>query len=143
MKKIILSSFFLLWAGFGTSLLFAQSNWSPIGLDVAGHNKVNGIEASYQLNNCNGEDVVFVQLINHNKYAVTVEWYPAVFTKESKWIRKENLSDKKSIALNPNAELAGDCSGTNQMMMIHLKDFSITADNFFRYGTSNFSVLTK
>ncbi|MBI4931626.1 MAG: hypothetical protein HY841_12725 [Bacteroidetes bacterium] len=145
MKKIILFSLFL----FIASCIFAQTNsagvasWNPIGLDVAGHNTIKGIEAFYQLNNCKGENVVFVQLINHNNYAVTVEWYPAVFTKELKWIKKENPSDKISVTLNANAELAGDCSGAYQATALHLKDFSVNAADFNRYGVSNFVIYPK
>lgn len=141
MKKIIFLSFCLLL--FLQQQLNAQAIWSPIGLDVVGRNMISGVEASYQLNNCNGEDVVFVKLINHNNYTVTVEWYPAVFTKELKWIRKENPTDKKSVDINPNAALTGDCSVSNPSMMILLKDFSVDAANFKRYGTTNFAVYTK
>lgn len=139
--------FFVFCSFFILSRTDAQTNsaiggtgWDPIGFSVIGHNTMNGVEAYYQLNKCTEEDVVFVKLINHNKYAVTVEWYPAVFTKELKWIRKENLSDKISVVVNPDVELRGDCTDTNKMMMIHLKDFSVDAINFNRYGTSNFAV---
>jgi len=119
---------------------FSQSNWNPIGLDVAGHNTMSGVEASYQLSTCNGADVVFVQLINHNAYAVTVEWYPAVFTQDHQWFKKETPADKKSVTLNANSQLDGDCSGTKPEMIILLSDFSVQAINFFRYGALNFSV---
>ena len=122
---------------------FSQQSWSPIGLTVSGANSYNGVDAFYQLSNCNGEDAVLVKFVNHNAYAVTIEWYPGVFSTEQKWIRKENLADKKSIVLNPNAELAGDCTAANPCMIILLKDFSLAATNFARYGTSNFSITKK
>lgn len=139
-KKITLILFFLLFFFFKN---FSQTNWNPIKLNVAGHNTLSGVEASYQVNTCNGDDVVFVKLVNHNAYSVTVEWYPGVFTKELNWIRKENPSDKISVTVNPNAELAGDCSGANQTMMIRLKDFSVDVTNFNMYGTSDFTVSSK
>ena len=145
-KKVLLLVFSLLSFHLKS---FSQTNpasggagWNPIGLTVSGHNTINGVDASYQLNTCNGEDVVFVKLVNHNTYAVTVEWYPAVFTQDQQWIKKENLTDKISVALAPNIELAGDCSGTKSGMLIRLSDFSVQPLNFFRYGATNFSVIT-
>jgi hypothetical protein len=138
-KKITLISFALLFSFF-ESFSQTNSNWNPIGLNVAGYNMMNGVEASYQLNTCSGEDVVFVKLVNHNAFTVTVEWYPAVFTQDHQWIKKETLADKKSVTLNPNDQLEGDCSGTKPEMIILLADFSTPAINFFRYGAMNFSV---
>ena len=140
MKKYLL---FVLCFHFFISKSFAQTTWNPIGLSVSGNNTMNGVDALFQLNTCNGEDVVFMKLVNHNSYAVTVEWYPAVFTNDLKWIKKENLSDKKSIALDPNSEVASDCSGANPMMMNLLKDFSVVASNFMRFGTTNFVIIKK
>ena len=143
-KKITLTVFVLLFFFFQN---FAQTNapsgkaeWVPIHLIASCGNTINGVEASYQLSTCNGVDIVFVKLVNHNAYPVKVEWYPAVFTQEHQWIKKETLADKKSITLNPNGQLEGDCSGTKPEMIIRLADFSIKKNNFFRYGALSFMV---
>ena len=138
MKKYLLFAFCFL---FLHSKIFAQNTWNPIGLSVSGDNTMNGVDALFQLNTCNGEDVVFMKLVNHNSYAVIVEWYPAVFTNDLKWIKKENISDKKSITLSPNSDVASDCSGSYRIMMNLLKDFSIGAADFMRFGTTNFAVI--
>ena len=137
MKKIIFFLFYFFFFAEG----FSQTSWMPIGLDVVGHNTMNGVDAFYQQGICNGEDVVFVKLSNHNSYAVTVEWYPSVFTQDHQWIKKEKLTDKISVAVAPNVELEGDCSGTKPGMIILLSDFSVQPSNFFRYGAINFSVV--
>lgn len=141
MKKILLLSFCLFL--FLQYQLNAQTTWSPIGLDVVGHNKMNGVEASYQLGTCNGNDVVFIKLINQNSFDVTVEWYPAVFTNTLTWIKKETPADKKSIDVNSGAELTGDCSASNPSLMILLNDFPVAVNNFIRFGTTNFTVYPK
>jgi len=141
MKKIILLSFCLFL--FLQQQLSAQTSWAPIGLDVVGHNTKDGVEASYQLGTCSGLDVVFMKLVNNNNYTITVEWYPAVFTNTLTWIKKETPVDKKSIDINPNAEITGDCSNANPAMMILLTDFPVTVNNFIRYGATNLTVIQK
>ena len=143
-KKLILTVFVLLFFFFKnfsqTTPSSGQAGWNPIGLDAGGLNTKDGVDASYQISTCKGEDVVFVKLVNHNTYTITVEWYPAIFTQDHKWIKKETLADKKSITLNPNGQLEGDCSGTKPEMIIRLADFSIKKNNFFRYGALSFMV---
>src|ERR1017187_6748096 len=144
-KKITLTIFVLLFFLFKnfaqTNAPSGQAGWNPIGFNVSGtNNTVNGVAVYYQLSTCNGEDVVFVKFVNNNNYSVNVEWYPAVFTQEHKWIKKETLADKKSVTLNPNSELEGNCSGTKPETVIRLSDFSIKKSDFFRYSTSNIAV---
>lgn len=138
MKKFLVLSFF--------SFIFiipkadAQA-WNPIGLDVVGHNTKNGVEAWWQLGTCSGDDAVFVKLINNNNYTVNIEWFPAVFTNNLQWIKKETPADKKSIDVNPNSTAAGDC--TSQTMMVLLKDFPVVLNDFIKFGAVNFSVNPK
>ena len=142
MKRILLLSFFTAFYFTNITEISAQT-WNPIGLNVVGHNTMNGVEALYQLSQCSGEDAVYVKLINHNSNIVSVEWYPAVFTNETKWHITETPADKKSVTLNPNASKEGDCSGSEPTMIILLKDFSVSINDFMRFGTTNFSVATQ
>lgn len=122
----------------------AEQGWQPIGFNVAGHNIMNGVEAFYQVSNCNGENVVFVKFINHNDYAVTLEWFDAVFTQELKWFSKENTTAKKNISLDAKQEKTGDCTSENVVALkIKLKDFISDVTNFKRYGAKEFSVSQK
>src|SRR3989304_9864259 len=88
---------------------FAQTTWDPIGLDVVGHNTMNGVNASYQQNTCNGQDVVYIKFTNNNNYSVELNWDNAVFTQDLQWISKEDAADKKTIILAANQNLQGDC----------------------------------
>ena len=75
------------------------STWQPIFLQVTGGNTMDGIEASFQLNKCNGLDVVYIKFFNHNDYPVKIEWTDAVFTKELKWVNNSKGVDRKSLTL--------------------------------------------
>ncbi|MGZ3899820.1 MAG: hypothetical protein ACXVNQ_05635 [Bacteroidia bacterium] len=139
MKKSLLT--FILF--FIISAFFGQENWSPIGLNIAGQNKLNGLEASYQLSKCHGKDAVVIKLINHNAEPLVIEWNPAVFTKDIKWISKDAQEDKIQIILKGNSEITGDCAATTKGMMIYLADFSVKAEDFRRYGMYNLNFYKK
>src|ERR1017187_5825495 len=53
----------------------AQNNqdWLPIYLNIVGDNKMNGVEASFQVNTCNGEDMIYIKFVNQNNYPVKIE----------------------------------------------------------------------
>lgn len=107
---------FLFSLGFAIFFLSHQANaqskqeWQPIYLNIVGDNKMNGVEASFQVNTCNGEDMIYIKFVNQNGYPVKVEWFDAVFTQASTWINKEKDSDKKSLILAAKAEAKGECS---------------------------------
>lgn len=121
----------------------AQTNdWQPIYLLVTGANTMDGVEASFQLNTCNGEDVVFVKFINHNEYAVKVEWFDGVFTQELKWVNKEQAGDKKSITLAAKAESKGTClNNSYPELIIKVKDFVAGKKDFKRYSSSQLMIV--
>jgi len=129
-----------------TSSVFAQTNsgWVPIHLTVSGYNMQDGVEAFFQLNKCNEEDVVFLKLINHNADAVTVEWTDAIFTKELKWVSKENATERKSLTINANETVQGDCLRIDQSkLVVKINDFIKKTDDFKLYGTTFFQVTFK
>lgn len=133
-------SFLLL---FSVSSIFAQSNigWSPIGLAVNGKNMQNGVEAFYQLNKCNNEDVIIIKFINYNTSAVIAEWNDAVFTKELKWASNEKKDIKKSITIGGNEVILGDCSDTSQPeLVVKIQDFIKNIDDFKLFRALSFHV---
>jgi hypothetical protein len=125
------------------STLFAQTNsdWKPIGLTLDGRNILNGVEVFYQLNICNNEDVINIKLINHNSYAVNVEWNDAVFTNKLKWVKNQNGEIKKHLLIDSNKIIIGDCtSSNNQELVIKISDFIDKIEDFKLFKTINFQV---
>ena len=145
MKRVFSAKLFaFVFVLFVYRISFAQmtSDWQPIYLTVGGSNTVNGVSAFFQINICNGADVVYIKFINQNNYPVKLQWYDAVFTQEKKWVNKENPSEKKSLTLNAGSEVKGECSANNSAeVVVPLKDFIDKAENFKRYTASHFEVL--
>lgn len=145
MKRIHLSFIslsFLLFFPF--SSMFAQSNsdWNPIGLTVNGRNLQNGVEAFYQLNKCNNEDVIFIKFINHNTNEVAISWEDVVFTKDLKWVNnKKSKNNNKTLNIKANEEIHGDCLGTNKTeLVIKVHDFIKNMNDFKLFKTTLFQV---
>ena len=146
-KKFTLTVFVLLFFFFKTFSQTTSSDdrmtqdWISISLAFTGQNVQNGVEASCQLAKCNGEDVVLLRFINHNTEAVKIEWNDAVFTKELKWVSKENVTEKKSLIIKTNETVQGECTGNNQtQLVVKVSDFVKTLDDFKRYGVTAFQV---
>lgn len=137
--KIVL--FFLMF--FSVSSLFAQSNpgWNPIGLAVNGKNIQNGVEAFYLLTKCNNEDVILLKFINYNTSSVVVEWNDAVFTKDMKWVNNEKNNSKKTLTIDKNEIMLGDCSGTCQpQLVVNVHDFIENTDEIKLFRALSFHV---
>ena len=142
MKQKFSLAAILLFLTFSSEIFCQDNSWTGIHLTVAGHNTMDGVEASFKQGNCNGEEVVFIELINHNDYDVSVTWSDAVFTQELKWVQKEN-KEEKTFLLPAAATVKGDCSEGNVVLMIWLKDFIKDKKDFKRYGAANFTVAKK
>jgi hypothetical protein len=140
-KKIQLSVLFLFSVFSFRAYAQVNSDWKILLLDVAGHTIVKGVEVYSQTNTCNDDNVVYLKVVNHNPYSVTVKWIDAVRTQEQKWIKKENDADKKSITLEANKEMIGDCLGSYKECIIKLKDFVDKPNNFKDYAVYHFQVL--
>ncbi len=141
-KKTILISLVIVFA-FISSKIICQTNqeWQPIFLLITGDNKMDGIEASFQVNSCNGEDVVYVKFINHNPYTVKLEWFDAIFTQGLKWINKEQEKEKKSLVIAANAEVKGECSDNKyKELVVNLKNFGTDKKDVKRYSSSQLMV---
>jgi len=87
--------------------------WTILKLDVAGRTIVGGVEAFAQVKKCKEDDVVYLKIINHNEHTVTVKWYDAVLTPQQIWIKKDNAAEQKSLTIEPNKEVKGDCGAVN------------------------------
>ena len=123
----------------------AQSNteWQPIYLTPGGGNTIDGVEASFQVNTCNGEDVIYIKFLNHNEYAVKLEWFDAVFTQELKWINNEQPDEKKSLQLIANKEIVGKCSNNlYPELVIKVKKFVAEKKDVKRYLVSRLIVIS-
>ncbi|MES2593034.1 MAG: hypothetical protein V4608_14220 [Bacteroidota bacterium] len=135
----------LVWAFSGSNNVSAQNNsgWEPIYLQVTGANTMDGVEASFQMNTCNGEDVLCIKFINRNKYPVKLEWFDAVFTQELKWINKDQPENRKTITLPAETEAKGSCSSNAYPeLTIKLKDFIAGKKDFKRYSASQLRVIS-
>ncbi|MES2139202.1 MAG: hypothetical protein V4511_05810 [Bacteroidota bacterium] len=119
-----------------------NSDWQPIYLLVTGDNTMDGVEAFFQINTCNGVDIVNIKFINHNANAVKIEWFDAVFSQELKWNNKEAPGDKKSMVLAANAEVKGGCSNLYPELFVKIKDFVADKKDFKRYAASRFKVVS-
>lgn len=122
----------------------AQNNpdWQPIYLLVTGGNTMDGLEASFQINTCNGVDVIYIKFINHNSNPVKIEWFDAVFSQELKWSSKEGLADKKSLVIPAGAEVKGECSNNHYPeLFVRVKDFVVDKKDFKRYSASQLRVI--
>lgn len=145
MNKKLLLFILLLTAVFSASpKVHAQTNpdWQPIFLDVTGGNKLDGLEASFQLNTCNNEDVVYVKFINHNAYPVKIEWFDAVFTQDLKWVNEERVALKKSLTLPANGDATGECAKNSYPeLLVKMKNFIPGKKDFKRYSASQLTVI--
>lgn len=118
------------------------ADWTILKLDVAGRTNVGGVEVFAQVRKCKEEDVVFLKIINHNEHKVNVKWFDAVLTPQQIWIKKDNSSERKSLIIEPNIEVKGDCLSDNfTECIIKLKDFIDKPDNFKEYAVYHFEVI--
>lgn len=142
-----MNKFFLLIASVFALNYFqasAQNTWVPVHLTVAGYNTLAGVEASFQQNTCNGQDVVYIKFTNTNNYPVELTWFNAIFTNDLQWISKENPADKKTIALSANQNLQGDCAdASTAVLIVNISDFIPSVSQFKRYGTVALNVQQK
>lgn len=140
-------SYFILlfvWAFLGVFNASGQNNagWEPVYLQVTGANIIDGVEAFFQTNACNGEDVLCLKFINHNKYSVRLEWFDAVFTQELKWINKDQSENKKSITLPAETEAKGTCLNNNYSeLTIKVNNFVVGKNDFKRYSASQLNII--
>jgi len=139
-----LFSLTLITLSFIVSSVSAQNAWVPIHLTVSGYNTLNGVNASFQQNTCNGQDVVYIKFTNNNNYSVQLSWYNAIFTQDLKWISKEDPADKKTITLAANQSIQGDCAdASTAVLIVNTIDFIPLVSQFKRYGTVALDIQTK
>lgn len=127
-----------------SQILIAQNVWEPVKLDVAGHNIVSNVEATFQKGNCNNEEVIFVKFVNRNNYPVTIKWYDAILTRSNGWLKKDNVNPKKVLSIASGQEVKGECSTAgNADCIIKLKDYLDKLSEYNLYAMYQFEVLEK
>lgn len=145
MKRKLHFLIVFVYSFFSSQTIYANTNdpnWQTIFLTPGGANTIDGVEAYFQLGECNGEDVVYVKFINRNDYYVKVEWFDGVFTQELKWINKSDEKDKRTVLIQPKKEAIGSCESTNSPnLMIKLNDFGINKNHFKRFSANYINVL--
>lgn len=125
-----------------------NSEWQPVGQTADGSGRIDGVETFFQINECNGKNVIYIRFINRNNYSIKLEWFDAVLTQELNWIFKDKLADKKSLIINANSDLAGECSvssgnvlkqSTHPVLLIEMKNFVVDKNNFNQYFATSLS----
>jgi len=112
-------------------------NWQGLYLGSPdGTNSFNGVEAYYTLATCNNTDVILIKLTNHNGYSVKACWQDFVLTNDNK--KLSNVSAQDSITIQPQAVVAGDCSGNSGQLVIKLTDFGILKEDFKEFVPAKF-----
>ena len=105
MKSALISIMFLAVATFG----YSGNDWKQ-------ELNTNGVEVSYQVQQCNGFEVVLLKIKNTNNYAVTLEWanelelQNAPTPVRSDW--KNDGSGMSTITLAPGETMEGSCTAS-------------------------------
>ncbi len=110
-----------------------NGSWQPLWLSTT--NVFKGIEGFYQLSNCNGSDVVFIKLINHNGFKVKAGWKNVAMDNSGQ--QKQSASVQDSVTIAPNAQVEGSCTGAAKLQ-VKLSDFGITGATFKAFMCSGF-----
>lgn len=117
----------------------AQTNWQPVYLTVSGSHELEGIEAWFAPGTCNGVSVVFIKFVNTNNQAVTLQWYPSVFTQDRTWITHSGDGDLQSLTLDASSELSGSCGGV-PTLIVDLNDYGLTGSQFLRFNAYDLKI---
>jgi hypothetical protein len=142
MKKYLLLFFLILLIQYQTSLAQSTDNWEPIGLTLTGNNIQQGVEAFYNIAECNGEYFVVIKFINHNDENVLLKWEDEVFTKNREWVQNIHENTQKSITLQSGSTILGDCTNQNDVLVIKIKDFVAEFSDFYKYRTNSLQITT-
>ncbi|MFY9307598.1 MAG: hypothetical protein WAQ28_00975 [Bacteroidia bacterium] len=122
----------------------AQNSWEPVKMDVAGHNIVNNVEASFQKTTCNNEEVIFVKFTNRNNYPVVIKWYDAILTQSGSWVKKDDSTAKKVLEIGAGREVKGVCSPDGESLCaIKLSDYLSKLPEYKLYAIYRFEVAEK
>ncbi len=123
----------LIWSSIDAS--FAQTSsskreqgWVPLHITESGQNIKDGVEACALSATCNGEEVMFIRFFNHNNETVTINWNDVLFTKQFQVTSKNPISSK-SLTINANDVVQGDCSDNNHPQLIVRKNDFIKNSN--------------
>jgi len=102
-----------------------NEQWIEAYARADGAKIVKGVEVQSVQSQCDGNDVVFIKMINHNDYEVKFDWKNAMLVNES-WMDNPNQTVKSSIVIEAKGEVVGSCAGTFTQLVVKVSDFGIT-----------------
>lgn len=116
-----------------------KSEWKQAFARADGALIYQGVEILYTTGICENRSAVFVKMINHNDYAVNVEWRDQVMDKNYEWHNNtvQTAGQRKSISLNANETLEGQCGGGGPELVVYINEFVSSYDKFSYYRTSS------
>jgi hypothetical protein len=123
-----------------TVAAFSQERWENGNIRADGRTAVDGVEVFYLKTQCQGNDVLFLKLVNHNSYPVKAEWIDSILENDSKWSYSSN-EKSKNVTIAASSEVKGSCSGSRELI-VHLKDLS-SNPNLFQYFSASGLTITK
>jgi hypothetical protein len=102
--------------------------WVPLHITGSEQNIKDGVEACVLSATCNGEEVMLIRFFNHNNETVTINWNDVLLTKQFQVTSKNPISSK-SLTINANDVVQGDCSDNNHPQLIVRKNDFIKDSN--------------
>ena len=114
----------------------AAPNWQPVFLNAAGSQSLYGVRVFYALEQCDGQDALILKFVNTNTYTVKAEWEHLMYRTSGEAV---SGSDRKSLTINANGEVQGDCA-YNATLKIILSEHGLKATGFSQYTAAYFTV---
>jgi hypothetical protein len=114
----------------------ATDNWQPVTLNINGTNGFDGVKAYWELTTCNNIEVVMLDFVNNNNYAVRASWKNFVINNDDAKLPSSIVQD--SVTIPANSSLKADCSGNNKALVLKLSDFAADKYNFKTFTTTGF-----
>jgi hypothetical protein len=119
-------------------LLHAQviEGWQPLTLNINGTNDFSGVDAQYTLTTCDHNEIILMELTNHNNYPVKACWKNVVINSYNDKLPTKSVQD--SVTIQPNSSIQGDCKGNNMQLVMKLVDFGILKEDFKAFMITDF-----
>jgi len=143
---VVLQIAFFVFTSIGqtTSNQGGSNEWIGSYLDVAGNNRIDGVELNVKLAECDNENVILLQFKNHNNYSVDVEWADAVYKRSKEWIMNERQDKERIIRIEPEKTITGNCGylrdEVKSQLVVKAEEYIKSPDEFQRFAPSYFVV---
>ena len=138
-KTLFLAAIFAFCANIINAQSLEHEKWFPVLISAHGTIDHYGVKANCKITKCNGEDVMLMELVNTNAYAVKCEWLHSPIDNEGK---QHYVDALQTIELKANETKTGQCGETVQLI-IKLSEYKIKAEAVSGYYGSNFNVIKK